>query len=132
MWGARVEPRAGLLGALSRFGADQTSSLAVLLGLAFIPIMLAAGAAVDYSYAGMVKSKLDAAADAAVLAAVDYPTISGGGSGQQAAQNTFAAQSARIKPGTVGAVDITITNDSIAGRTARRCASTCCAPRPNS
>lgn len=113
-----MEPRAGFLGALSRFGADQTGSLAVLLGLAFIPIMIAAGAAVDYSYAGMVKSKLDAAADAAVLAAVDYPTIAGGASGQQAAQKTFAAQSAGINRVTVGTVDITITNDSIAGRTA--------------
>src|SRR5262249_60466363 len=114
MWGARVEPRAGLLGALSRFGADQTSSLAVLLGLAFIPIMIAAGAAVDYSYAGMVKSKLDAAADAAVLAAVDYPTIAGGASGPQAAQKTLAAQAARINRGTVGTGDITITHDSTA------------------
>ena len=77
-----MEPQTGVLGALSRFRGDQAGNLAIILGLAFIPIMLGVGAAVDYSYAGMAKSKLDAAADAAVLAAVDYPTMASGASGR--------------------------------------------------
>jgi len=68
MWVPRVERR--IVGALRRFGADRRGAVALIFGFALVPIILAAGAALDYSVASSAKTSLDAAADAAVMAAV--------------------------------------------------------------
>lgn len=56
-------------GGLTRFARARSGSAAVIFGLAFIPAMLAVGAAIDYGRATMIKTKLQVATDEAVLAA---------------------------------------------------------------
>lgn len=53
----------------SRFLQSRDGSVAMLLGLSLIPLMLAAGGAIDYGRLSMAKSQLQKAADTAVLAA---------------------------------------------------------------
>jgi Flp pilus assembly protein TadG len=55
---------------VTNFRTDRRGNIAIIFGLAAIPIMLAVGCAVDYTMASMVRTKLQAAADAASLAAV--------------------------------------------------------------
>lgn len=63
-------------GAFRRFRTDRSGSTAMIFGLAAIPIFLTIGAAVDYSKAAMMRSHLQAAADAAVLAVGAKPNLS--------------------------------------------------------
>jgi Flp pilus assembly protein TadG len=55
---------------LSRFRHDKAANIAVIFAIAIIPIMTALGCAVDYSLATRLKAKLQAAADAASVAAI--------------------------------------------------------------
>ena len=50
-----------------RFAADAKGSVAIIFGLTLIPLMLAVGAAVDYSRASLVKADLQSATDGAIL-----------------------------------------------------------------
>lgn len=61
---ARVAMRA-----CRRFHYERSGTTILVFGLAFVPAMLGIGAAIDYGRAVMIKSKLQAATDAAVLAA---------------------------------------------------------------
>jgi Flp pilus assembly protein TadG len=54
----------------SKFRNCASGNIAILFGLAVMPIVLAAGSALDYSYAAMARTKLNSSADAAALAAV--------------------------------------------------------------
>jgi Flp pilus assembly protein TadG len=53
-----------------RFRRDKAANIAVIFGIAIIPIMTALGCAVDYSLAARLRAKLQAAADAASVAAI--------------------------------------------------------------
>jgi len=53
---------------ITRFTADRGGQVALIFALALVPIIGAAGVAVDYSRANSVRSQLQAALDAAVLA----------------------------------------------------------------
>jgi hypothetical protein len=55
---------------LSRFRRDKTANVAIIFVIALLPIVEAIGCAVDYSLATRMKSKLQAAADAAAVAAI--------------------------------------------------------------
>lgn len=55
---------------LRRFKTDKRGNVLMIMGFALIPITMAAGMTVDYTRAARLKTKLDAAADAAVLSAV--------------------------------------------------------------
>jgi Flp pilus assembly protein TadG len=101
-----------------RFRRDEGGAMAMTMGLAAIPLIFSVGAGIDYGTANMVKSKLDAAADAAALSAVDHNAITGTAAlAQTTAQTTFNAQAANIANVTVGSVSATVT-DSATGRTA--------------
>lgn len=52
---------------LKAFTARQDGNVAVLFGIAIIPIMAAVGAAVDYSHASMVRTSMQAALDSTAL-----------------------------------------------------------------
>ena len=65
------------IGALQRFRRDQRGTMALMMGVAAIPIIFSVGAGIDYSTANMAKAKLDAVADTAALSAVDHQAISG-------------------------------------------------------
>ena len=52
------------------FRSDSRGNVAIITALAALPMMAAIGCAIDYSNASMIRTKLQAAADAAVLATV--------------------------------------------------------------
>lgn len=96
---ARLGRIAGLAAALRR---DKRGNVAIICTLCAIPLVSAVGCVVDYSFASAIKTKLQAAADAATLAtvSVNSPVIttakgmSGSGTvanGSTAAVNYFNA-----------------------------------------
>jgi Flp pilus assembly protein TadG len=56
---------------LRHFRRDERGSMAMMMGLAAVPIIFSVGAGIDYGTANAAKSKLDAVADTAALSAVD-------------------------------------------------------------
>jgi len=54
------------------FRSSKGGNTAVMFAIASLPIIYAVGCVIDYTYASMVKTKLQAAADAATLATVSY------------------------------------------------------------
>ena len=65
--GARL---ARLRSLISNFRRNKRGNVAVITALATLPMVAAVGCVIDYTSASMVKTKLQAAADAATLAAV--------------------------------------------------------------
>ena len=65
------------------FAADSRANVAIMFGLAVVPLTLFAGAAIDYTRAASLRARLQHAADSAVLAAALSP--SGTPSGAQSA-----------------------------------------------
>ena len=57
------------LNAFKEFSSDQSGAVAVILAVATIPLLMAAGVAVDYGNATSVQARLQAATDAAALGA---------------------------------------------------------------
>ena len=55
---------------VAKFGRNRRANVAIITALSAIPLVSAVGCAIDYSYASMIKTKLQAAADAATLATV--------------------------------------------------------------
>src|ERR1700712_759748 len=55
---------------ICRFRRDQTANIAVIFTVACIPLISAIGCAVDYSLATRMRTKLQAAADAASVASI--------------------------------------------------------------
>lgn len=56
--------------AIGRFGRDRSGNVAVIFTLALLPLLSAVGCAIDYTRATQIKSKLQAAADAASVGSV--------------------------------------------------------------
>ena len=57
------------MAAMRRMWSEKSGAVAIIFGLALIPLVLMLGVTVDYSRAAWIKSRLQNAADAAVLAA---------------------------------------------------------------
>src|SRR5579871_4536147 len=57
-------------GLMKRFRKDQRGNIAVIFGIAIIPVISAVGCAVDYSEASRMRAKLQSAADAAAVASI--------------------------------------------------------------
>jgi Flp pilus assembly protein TadG len=102
MWAARATQ---IRARLRDFRFDKRANTAIIFALASLPLISAVGCAVDYSMASMVKTKLQAAADAATLATVsnNSPVVttakamSGSGTvsgGSTYAQNFFNTETA--------------------------------------
>jgi Flp pilus assembly protein TadG len=101
-----------------QFRRHEGGAMALMIGLASVPIIFSVGAGVDYSTANMAKAKLDAIADAAALSAVDHQAISGtAAAAQTTATNVFNAQASNLANVTIGSPVVTVT-DSTTGRTA--------------
>jgi len=66
----RGAPLAPAQAFICSFGSDRRGNVAVISALAALPMVAAAGCVVDYTDAAMIKTKLQAAADAASLATV--------------------------------------------------------------
>ena len=91
-----------------RLRADNRGNIAMLLGLSIIPLTFAIGFGIDYSRAEKLHTKLNAAADAAALAAVDPAMILRSNSDASAAATSmFNAQVSGL-PG-IASVSVTPT-----------------------
>lgn len=105
---------AALLASLARLWrrlrSDARGNVLMLMGFSVIPLTLATGMAIDYSRASRLQTKLNAAADAAALAAVTQPMMKqDNATAKTTAQNMFNAQAANI-PGLVyNVANLTVT-----------------------
>ena len=63
---------------LKRFAADQNGTIAVMAGLAAIPLMLAAGAAIDFARYHNAQTEVQAALDAGALAGAAAKNVTDG------------------------------------------------------
>jgi Flp pilus assembly protein TadG len=61
---------------IGSFWSDRSGNIAIIFGLAIVPVMGLMGMALDYSFASKVKTELQAAADDAVLVAVTNTAMS--------------------------------------------------------
>lgn len=97
------------LGLLRRFTRDQSANVAIIFALASIPMVLLMGMGIDYAFAADRQAKLNAAADAAALAAVT-PTMMAQSvaAATTAAQNTFNAQASAIQGVSYNANNLTV------------------------
>ncbi|PPD40862.1 MAG: hypothetical protein CTY15_14340 [Methylocystis sp.] len=82
----------------------RSGSTALIFGLAFIPAMFALGVAIDYGRAAMIKSKLQAATDAAVLTAGAQQKLS-----KSARENIAKNQVLANLGSEADALDVTVT-----------------------
>ncbi len=94
----RLSARFARLRALfGNFQSNSRGNVAIITALAALPMMAAIGCAVDYSNASMIRTKLQAAADAAALAtvSVNSPVIATAktmtGNGTVSGGSTYAA-----------------------------------------
>src|SRR3954469_8728960 len=97
-------------GLIGQFTRDQEGQVAVIFGLAVLPLAVAVGAAVDYSHSNQVRTSLQKAMDSAVLAA----TIDGSANWQTAAMNAFKGN-LNAKDSTVGTPTFSLQNEVYSG-----------------
>src|SRR5215212_11562130 len=93
-------------GLLNKFRRNEDGQVAVIFGLAILPLAAAVGAAVDYSHAGQVRTSLQKAMDSAVLAAA----IDGTANWQTAAMNAFRGN-LNAKDSAVGTPTFSLQNE---------------------
>ena len=74
-----------------RFKTDQNGATAMMFGLAVMPLMLAAGGAVDYSRAAAVQTQLQRAVDAVAIGLVREPSTTSSADLNVRAQKIFAS-----------------------------------------
>jgi Flp pilus assembly protein TadG len=103
-------PRAGaVLHPMAGFGRDRSGSAAILFAFSLIPITLLVGMGLDFSSAMRKRALLNAAADAAALAAVTPGMMTQPDAAvTTAAQNMFAAQASAIPALNYGVPSIAI------------------------
>jgi Flp pilus assembly protein TadG len=95
---------------LRKFRRDKSGNIAITFGLAALPIMLAVGAAVDYTVANRTKAALDGYADAAAISAVNQAAMAlTNNQAKTFATNQFNAQAAMLKKGSVSKVTVKVT-----------------------
>ena len=100
------------LSRLRSFARDKAGNVAILFGLALIPIVIGVGAAIDYGRALVVRDHMADAADAAALAIGSWPGLT---QAQQMtkAQQFFTANYPPTKLGTVGTLNVAFAGDNI-------------------
>jgi Flp pilus assembly protein TadG len=120
----RVDIAAARLRALvSEFGSNTRGNVAIVSALAALPLLAAVGCAVDYSMASMVRTKLQAAADAATLATVSINspiTVSAKTNGTVTAGNAYATNFFNALAAGLNNANITVTpsaNVAMTGQT---------------
>lgn len=101
-----------------RIGTDSRGNVLLITGFAILMLTFATGMGVDYSRAMKLQSKLNAAADAAALAAVTQPMmLQNNSAASTAAKNMFNTQASNL-PGLIidlnNGVTVTVTgNDNL-------------------
>ena len=97
---------------LRRFARNRRGSIAILFGLAVIPIVLGIGVAVDYGRALLVRERMSSAADAAALAIGSWTGLTDA-ERRTKAQQYFDANYPSAALGTVGTLNVTFPGDDI-------------------
>lgn len=97
---------------LGAFRRDTKGNVAILFGLALIPLALGVGVAVDYGRALIVREHMADAADAAALAIGSWPGLTEAEQ-KLKAQQFFDANFPPTKIGTVGNLDVQFDGDDI-------------------
>ena len=97
---------------LRRFARNKAGNVAILFGLAIIPIILGVGVAVDYGRALSVRSRMADAADAAALAVGSWTDLSSAEI-QTKAQQFFNANYPASSLGTASAVNVSVVGNDI-------------------
>ncbi|HYA72437.1 MAG TPA: pilus assembly protein TadG-related protein, partial [Roseiarcus sp.] len=93
-----------------KFLGDRRGNVAMMFALAMPVLMFGVGVAVDFTHAAQVRTELNAAADAAVLAALTPGMMQQpNATAQTAAQNMFNGQIAGITSLAPGDTTVTIT-----------------------
>jgi len=97
---------------LSAFKREKRGNVAIIFGLAVIPLMLGAGVALDYARGVTAKNAMQSASDAAALAAASMKDAT---NAQRIAmaQNVFDANFKTIKGVNPGALDVSFTNGGV-------------------
>jgi Flp pilus assembly protein TadG len=95
---------------LCRLARDRKGNMAMIFALLLVPITFAVGMTVDYTSAARKRSQLNAAADAASLAAVTPAMMAASdANAQTAATNMFNAQIQKIPGLSLNAANLTVT-----------------------
>ena len=116
MFTASARQRLRLL--LASFHANQRGNVAIIFCIAAVPLMMAVGAAVDYSWANDDQATLNGYADMAALSAVNQSAMSlTPGQAKKQAKKFFEAQAETLKRGAYTKVNVKV-NDGSEGRTA--------------
>jgi Flp pilus assembly protein TadG len=113
---------------ITRFSRERTGNVAILFGLSLVPLTFLVGMGLDFSNAMQKRSLLNAAADAAALAAVTPAMLQqSAANAQTAAQNMFYAEASA--PGlTINSLNVNITTNGLT----RSATVTCSASSVNS
>jgi Flp pilus assembly protein TadG len=108
-----------VLGWATAFARSRRGNVAIIFALALLPVTFLIGMVINYSSASQKEVILNAAADAAALAAVDYYAMTqSASSAQSIAQNVFNAQTANVPGLTNTNLTVSIQNSGL-GRTAQ-------------
>jgi len=91
---------------------DNRGTVAILFGLAVIPILLGVGVAVDYGRGLIVRDRMAAAADSAALAAASWPGLSEAEL-KTKVQEYFDANFPPTALGAVGTLNVSLIGDDI-------------------
>ena len=93
-----------------KFRSDRRGNIAMMYALALPVLMFGVGVAIDFTHAAQVRTELNAAADAAVLAALTPSMMQqSNATAQAAAQNMFNGQIANLTSLAAGDTNVTIT-----------------------
>ena len=110
----RLSRMAAAIGLMARrLRADRRGNVLMLTAFSLLPLTFAIGFGIDYARAGRFQTRVNAAADAAALAAVDPSMITqSDAAAQQAAQAMFDQQVSGLKGMTISNRTVSITSTS--------------------
>ena len=98
--------------AVARFRDERKGNVAIIFGLSLVPMVFLGGMALDFSSAIQKRTRLNAAADAAALAAVTPAMMTQSDQVvMTAAQNMFAAQASNIPALNYNPPTVTVTDN---------------------
>src|SRR4026209_2099431 len=101
----------GLLRRLSGFARDPRGNVALLFGLAAIPLLICIGAAIDYGRALIVQERMASAADAAGLAIGSWTGLTE--AEQKAKAQLFFNANYKSSMGTPSPLQVNFSGDNI-------------------
>ena len=98
-----------------RFGSDKRGAVAIIFGLALVPLVTSIGATIDYTRASTARDRLTIIADKAVLEGISRASIETRrqlpDSGKSAIESLFRSQASQIADVTLNEVNVVI-NDT--------------------